>query len=79
MRPFLWHLEGSLDILTNCAEALQNPKWPVYLGRKACIPCRPVFEALTNEYASIEEAFAMHPWYRRTEIERSSEYTSLRD
>lgn len=70
---FLVALEGPLDILTNCAQALQNPKWPVYLGRKACIPCRPVFEALTNDYASIEEAFAMHPWYRRTEIEKVPE------
>lgn len=62
---FLVALEGPLEILTNCARALENPKWPVYLGRKACIPCRPVYEALTNQYASIEEAFAMHPWHRR--------------
>lgn len=68
---FLVALEGPLDILKTCAQALQNPKWPVYLGRKACIPCRPVYEALTNQYASIEEAFSMHPWYRRSEAEEA--------
>lgn len=66
---FLVALEGPLEILKRCAEALTNPKWPVYLGRKACVPCRPVLEALTSQYASVEEALAMHPWYRRSESE----------
>lgn len=67
---FLVAFEGPPDLLKTCAEALQNPKWPLYLGRKACVPSRPVFEALTSQYASIEEAFALHPWYRRSEDEQ---------
>jgi CRISPR system Cascade subunit CasD len=49
-------------LLERCAAALQSPYWPVYLGRKACIPTRPVFEALTDEYENIEDALARHPW-----------------
>lgn len=70
---FLVALEGPLDILKSCAHALQNPKWPIYLGRKCCIPCRPVFEALTDQYGSIEEAFSRHRWYRRRTDEKIPE------
>ena len=38
------------------AEALKTPKWPMYLGRKNCVPSRPVWEAETTDYASLEEA-----------------------
>lgn len=49
-------------LLTRCAAALQHPKWPPFLGRKACIPTRPILEALTEEYADIEDALRRHPW-----------------
>jgi CRISPR system Cascade subunit CasD len=49
-------------VLTDCAAALQCPAWPYYLGRKACIPTRPMFEALTEDYAGIEDALRRHPW-----------------
>lgn len=61
---FLVALEGPNKRLEECAEALQNPMWPIYLGRKACVPTRPVFETLTDEYVSIESAFLSYPWSR---------------
>lgn len=37
-------------------EALKNPIWPIYLGRKNCIPSKPVFMEETVEYASLIDA-----------------------
>ncbi len=51
--------EGLLD---RCARAVQRPHWPLYLGRKACIPTRPVFEALADTYGGLEDALRHHPW-----------------
>ena len=49
-------LAGDEALLRACADALQSPRWQTYLGRKSCVPTRPVFEALTNEYRDIENA-----------------------
>lgn len=49
-------------ILADCAYALQQPTWPLFLGRKACVPTRPIFEALLEDYADIEDALCHHPW-----------------
>ncbi|MGF1656616.1 MAG: type I-E CRISPR-associated protein Cas5/CasD [Verrucomicrobiales bacterium] len=35
---FIAVLEGELNVLQNCGEALKNPVWGCWLGRKACIP-----------------------------------------
>ncbi len=43
-------------LLAECAAAVKHPHWPFYLGRKACIPTRPVFEAFTEDYDNIEAA-----------------------
>jgi CRISPR system Cascade subunit CasD len=41
--------------------SLQSPFWPVYLGRKSCVPSRPVFERLTDEYENLEDALSREP------------------
>lgn len=43
---------------------LKCPKWPLYLGRKCCVPSRPVFERLTEEgeYQDLESALRNEPW-----------------
>ena len=56
--------DGNNGLLTRCEAALKRPKWPVFLGRKACVPTRPVFEILTEEYDGIEEALRKYPWSR---------------
>lgn len=33
---------GSLELLNSIYDAFQRPFWPVYLGRKCCIPSRPI-------------------------------------
>lgn len=58
---FLIVLDGQGDVLEMLAEALQKPVWPIYLGRKTCVPTRPVYESLTSDYESIEEALRCWP------------------
>ena len=40
----------------------QAPRWPLFLGRKTCVPTRPIFEDFTVRYAGLEEALHQHPW-----------------
>ena len=49
-------ITGPKDLLCSLAHALEKPKWPVYLGRKACVPSRPVLGEFTERYTSLEEA-----------------------
>ena len=44
------------NILEMLAAKLKNPKWPLYLGRKSCVPTLPIFYKLVDEYQNIEEA-----------------------
>lgn len=50
------------SILPMCADALRSPRWPLYLGRRSCIPTRPVFEELTTRYDGVEDALRRHQW-----------------
>ncbi len=42
--------------------SLKFPKWPLYLGRKACVPTRPILDRLTGEYKDLEDALKNAPW-----------------
>ncbi len=44
-------LEGNDEVLTKIAEALADPKWGIWLGRKACIPSAPVLAGLKDNRA----------------------------
>lgn len=48
-------------LIDQMAHALQNPIWPIYLGRKSCPPSRPVFEGL-GQFAGMREALTSGPW-----------------
>ena len=41
--------------------ALQDPRWPVYLGRKNCVPSRPVLEGISGDYETILQALRRYP------------------
>lgn len=56
------HLAGNRDLLDNLKASLQDPKWPLYLGRKACVPSRPILDRLANEYQDMESALQAEPW-----------------
>ncbi|MDA8345348.1 MAG: type I-E CRISPR-associated protein Cas5/CasD [Thermaerobacter sp.] len=59
---FLAAMDGPADVLRACADALQRPKWPIFLGRKGCPPTKPVFEELTGRYLDLADAMRRHPW-----------------
>ncbi len=43
---FVVALSGSdREFVARAARALQRPKWPLFLGRRSCVPTRPVFLA----------------------------------
>ncbi|MEK6676624.1 MAG: type I-E CRISPR-associated protein Cas5/CasD [Planctomycetota bacterium] len=63
---FLVALHGPADAVSACVGALDNPVWPVFLGRKCCIPAEPVF-AGTGSYDSVFHALSRVPWRPRIE------------
>lgn len=58
-------LQGKKSLLTECVQALKAPVWQLYLGRKSCPPSRPLFEAITDDYDTIEEALSAYPLCKR--------------
>lgn len=42
-------------------EALRHPVWPIYLGRKSCVPSRPVWECKTDAYSGLMDAIRRCP------------------
>jgi len=56
------HQPDNLGLLESLRDHLQRPKWPLYLGRKACVPSRPIFDRLVNEYQDLEGALRAEPW-----------------
>lgn len=58
---FLVVLDGEEQTLRQCAKSLMRPVWTIYLGRRSCVPTRPVLCGITNRYASIEDALRNVP------------------
>lgn len=42
------YVTGPSEVINMIAEALSFPRWPLYLGRKACVPSRPVFDSFVE-------------------------------
>jgi len=65
---FLAAVGGERELLCGLAEALQRPRFPLYLGRRSCAPAGPV--SLGLHEGTVDEALASWPWlaaewYRR--------------
>jgi CRISPR system Cascade subunit CasD len=63
---FLVALHGPVDLVADLSSALQNPIWPVFLGRKACVPTCPVFAGL-GQYETVHAALLAQPLPDRAE------------
>lgn len=69
-RQYLWDasflvaLRGDPAVVSNYARWLNDPVWPVFLGRKCCIPAEPVF-AGTGTFDSLTSALSSIPWQPR--------------
>ncbi|HEU4754703.1 MAG TPA: type I-E CRISPR-associated protein Cas5/CasD, partial [Armatimonadota bacterium] len=59
---FLVALAGGSGLLEELADRLRAPRWPLFLGRKSCVPTRPVLDGLTPAYASLDDAIKRAPW-----------------
>jgi len=53
---FLAAIETDWELAQKIDHAFHEPCWPVYLGRKSCVPSRPVYIGIKEEYNSLEEA-----------------------
>ena len=49
-------LEVPSDIAEECADALKNPVWPIYLGRRCCVPSDFIFQGIFDDESSAESA-----------------------
>lgn len=59
---FLVLLVGKKSLLDTIEEALSDPKWPYYLGRKCCSPSMPLFLDRSTCYSSLEDALSEVPY-----------------
>ncbi|PWH15264.1 MAG: type I-E CRISPR-associated protein Cas5/CasD [Ardenticatenia bacterium] len=57
---FLVAVQAPPELIERMAEAVQHPHWPIYLGRKSCVPTRPVF-AGTGDYPTLLDALRAAP------------------
>lgn len=57
---FLAALIGDSDRLSRLATALDDPHWPIFLGRRSCPPAAPLF-AGTGQFADLRTAFDTWP------------------
>lgn len=55
-------LEGEPEVIDRLAASLQDPVWPVFLGRKSCVPATPVLVRAARKEALLE-ALATVPWH----------------
>ncbi|MFJ1913230.1 type I-E CRISPR-associated protein Cas5/CasD [Streptomyces sp. NPDC088147] len=65
---FLAAFEGPAEELHAIHHALEHPRWPLFFGRKAFPPARPLVVPLGSELfpsiteQTLEEALHQHPW-----------------
>lgn len=61
---FLVALQGNTGTIEAYAGHLDNPVWPLFLGRKCCIPTEPVF-AGTGSFENLTAALSSNAWLPR--------------
>ena len=59
---FLVGLAGDKQLLQILHNALANPQWMLFLGRKACPPARPVYLPDGLQDQSLIHALTQYPW-----------------
>jgi len=77
---FLVGLEGDdLALLTGLHTALRDPVWPLYLGRKACVPGQPIWlEDGLRPDTSLVQALAEYPWLGPARLSKEERPERLR-
>jgi len=57
---FLIAVQSDADTIAQLSQAIQFPVWQIYLGRKSCVPTRPIFDG-TGDYAELQSALEQYP------------------
>ena len=65
---FTVFLQTSEEWQKRILAALENPEWCMYLGRKNCVPSRPVLECKDADYPTLEAALREYPTAERAEF-----------
>jgi CRISPR system Cascade subunit CasD len=59
---FLVALHGEAAVIQQARDALEDPVWPVFLGRKCCIPTEPVVAGI-GDHAGPKQALELQPYH----------------
>ena len=62
---FLIALQGEPDLIQGLENAVKHPQWTLYLGRKCCVPSRPLFEHPVGHFPDPLSALTSIPWRKR--------------
>jgi CRISPR system Cascade subunit CasD len=57
---FLVAVQSDADTIAQLAQAVQFPVWQIFLGRKSCVPARPLFDGV-GDHDSLQAALEQHP------------------
>ncbi len=73
---FLTAVQGDTDLIKQVRSALENPRWPLFLGRKCCPPSVPVaskpdgnLKAHVGRFNDIRAALKAQEWHPRCQGE----------
>lgn len=62
---FLVALQGDPSLIAELEAAMKAPKWTLYLGRKSCLPSRPICEHPAGDFPDLLSALKSIPWRPR--------------
>jgi len=76
---FLVALQGDETLIEEVAATFVKPKWPFYLGRKSCLPSRPVLLPKNElgsrgNHSNLMEALKSRPWRKRCKTDGLPEF-----
>ena len=72
---FLVGLEGNMELLRSIEDALKQPRWTLFLGRKGYLPAEPVYFPHGGlREVPLEEALAAEPSILETHFEETPRY-----
>jgi len=62
---FLVALKGEPGLINELEDAMKEPAWTLYLGRKCCPPSRPILEHASDQFTDPLSALKYLPWRPR--------------
>lgn len=74
---FLVALGADRSVLEMLDEAIHSPKWPLYLGRRSCLPNYPLSLGIHDEYEDIRQALNSETWHASEWYRRRYRYPDL--